>query len=61
MRAAFVEMWKDPDFIRDYSKVLKTDPILVSGEEAQEIVAALAKVKPEIKAFLLDYTTKLVK
>ena len=61
MRAAFVEMWKDPDFIRDYSKVLKTDPILVSGEEAQEIVAALAKVKPEIKAFLADYSSKLVR
>jgi hypothetical protein len=41
--------------------VVKTDPIMLSGEEAQEIVAALASVKPEIKAFLLDYTNRLVK
>jgi hypothetical protein len=33
----------------------------VRGEEAQEIVADLAKVKPEIKAFLLDYSNRLVK
>jgi hypothetical protein len=40
---------------------VKTTPILVTGEEAQGIVAALASVKPEIKAFLLDYSNKLVK
>jgi tripartite-type tricarboxylate transporter receptor subunit TctC len=61
MRTAFVDMWKDRDFIRDYAKVLKTDPILVSGEEAQASIVALAKVKPEIKAFLVDYSTKLVR
>src|SRR5262245_45608534 len=61
MRSAFVEMWKSSDFIRDYSKVLKTEPILVSGEDAQAIVAALASVKPEIKTFLVDYSTKLVR
>jgi hypothetical protein len=61
MRAAFVDMWKDQSFIRDYAHVVKTDPILVSGEDAQASVAALASVKPEIKAFLLDYSSKLVK
>jgi putative tricarboxylic transport membrane protein len=61
MRSAFVEMWKSPDFIRDYSRVLKTEPILVSGEDAQAIVAALATVKPEIKTFLVDYSNKLVR
>jgi tripartite-type tricarboxylate transporter receptor subunit TctC len=61
MRAAFVNLWKDQSFISDYAKVVKTDPILVSGEEAQAIVAALAGVKPEIKAFLVDYSTKLVR
>jgi hypothetical protein len=61
MRAAFVDLWKNPEFIRDYANVVKTDPILLSGAEAQEIVAALARVKPEIKAFLLDYTNRLVK
>ena len=54
-------MWKDPAFIRDYSNVMKSPPILVSGQDAQEIIAALGRVKPEIKAFLVDYTSKLVK
>ena len=61
MRSAFVELWKDRDFIRDYANIVKTTPILVKGEEAQEIVAAIASVKPEVKAFLLDYANKLVK
>jgi len=33
----------------------------VTGEEAQEMVAALGKVKPEIKTFLLDYSNRLVR
>jgi len=61
MRQAFVDLWKDQAFINDYSKVMKSPPILVSGAEAQEIVADIAKVKPEIRAFLVDYTAKLVK
>jgi tripartite-type tricarboxylate transporter receptor subunit TctC len=61
MRQAFVDMWKDKAFINDYSKVMKSPPILVSGADAEEIVADLGKVKPEIKAFLVDYTKKLVK
>jgi tripartite-type tricarboxylate transporter receptor subunit TctC len=61
MRSAFVEMWKSPDFIRDYSRVLKTEPIFVSGEDAQATVAALASVKPEIKTFLVNYSNKLVR
>ena len=61
MRAAFVELWKDPQFMRDYSNVVKTQPILLTGEAAQELVADLDKVKPEIKTFLLDYSNKLVK
>ena len=39
MRSAFVEMWKDPKFLADYSKVIKTEPILVSGSDGQEILA----------------------
>jgi hypothetical protein len=61
MRAAFVELGKDKDFIRDYAAAVKTDPLLIPGAEAQQIVATLGSVKPEVKAFLLDYTTKLVK
>jgi tripartite-type tricarboxylate transporter receptor subunit TctC len=61
MRAAFVEMWKDPQFLRDYANIVKTQPIMLSGEEAQDIVTALGDVKPEIKTFLVDYSNRLVK
>ncbi len=61
MRTAFVELGKDKDFIRDYATAVKTDPLVLPGAEAQQIVATLGSVKPEVKAFLLDYTTKLVK
>ena len=46
MRAAFVDLWKDRDFIRDYANIVKTDPDPVTGEEAQDIVGALARSSP---------------
>jgi tripartite-type tricarboxylate transporter receptor subunit TctC len=61
IRSAFVELWQDPQFIRDYSNIVKTDPVLVTGDEGQAIFAELAKIKPEIKAFITDYSSKLVK
>jgi hypothetical protein len=61
MRTAFVDLWKDADFMRDYSNIIKAKPILVSGQDAQEIIAALGKVTPETKAFLLDYSNRLIK
>jgi hypothetical protein len=61
MRSAFVALAQDKDFIRDYSNAVKTDPLVVPGVDAQEIVTALGTVKPEIKAFVIDYTSKLVK
>ncbi len=60
MRQAFVDMWKDQDFVRDYTNIVKTKPILRTGAEAQEIIAALGTVKPEIRTFMVDYTNKLV-
>ena len=35
MRQAFVDMWKDQAFINDYSNVMKSPPILVSGADAR--------------------------
>jgi tripartite-type tricarboxylate transporter receptor subunit TctC len=61
MRAAFTELSKDGEFVRDYTSIVKAKPILVSGHDAQEIVATLGKVTPEAKAFLLDYSNHLVK
>jgi len=60
MRAAFADMWKDPKFLGDYSKVIKTEPILVSGAEGQAILSGVAKIRPEVTKFLGDYVTKLI-
>ena len=59
MRAAFVSMWKDPKFLADYSKVIKTEPILVSGSEGQDILSGVASVRGEVTAFLDNYTSHL--
>jgi tripartite-type tricarboxylate transporter receptor subunit TctC len=61
MRAAFIELGKDPQFVRDYSNVVKTAPVLVSGQEGQQFLAAVGKIKPELKAFITDYSNRLVK
>jgi hypothetical protein len=61
MRTAFAEMWKDPQFIRDYAHVMKSQPLFVTGDDAQDILADLGKVKPEIKAFLVDYVGRMVR
>ncbi|HEY7242869.1 MAG TPA: hypothetical protein VH678_03185 [Xanthobacteraceae bacterium] len=60
MRAAFIELWKDEQFIRDYSNIIKTPPMLVTGEEGQAILAGLGTITPEIKAFIIDYSNRLV-
>ena len=59
MRTAFAEMWKNPQFLADYSKVIKTEPILVSGAEGQEVLNGLATVSNEIKEFLVKYTNNM--
>ena len=61
LRAAFADLWKDKAFIDDYTKVVKTAPVMVSGDRADQIVADLAKVPPEIKTFLTNYTKTTVK
>ncbi|MEI8152828.1 MAG: hypothetical protein WCG92_14670, partial [Hyphomicrobiales bacterium] len=59
MRAAFVEMWKSPQFLADYSKVIKTEPILVTGAEGQDVLTGLATVSDDIKEFLVKYTNNM--
>ena len=59
MRTAFAEMWKSPQFLADYSKVIKTEPILVTGAEGQEVLSGLATVSSEIKEFLVKYTNNM--
>ena len=59
MRTAFVELWKNPQFMADYSKIVKTEPILVTGNEAQGVLAELGKVPRAVRDFLIDYTTRI--
>jgi tripartite-type tricarboxylate transporter receptor subunit TctC len=61
MRAALVELWKNPKFISDYAKAVKSEPVLVRSEDGVEIMAALGKVRPEVKTFLKDYGDNLLK
>jgi hypothetical protein len=60
LRTAFSEMWKSPEFLSDYSKVIKTEPILVTGQEGQGILLALGTVSQSIKDFLVQYTARMV-
>jgi hypothetical protein len=59
MRVAFKEMWADPAFLADYTRVMKTQPVLVSGDEGQKILAGIAGIGPQIKDFLVGYTDRL--
>lgn len=59
MRSAFAEMWKDPKFLADYSNIIKTEPILVTGAEGQEILSGVASVRPEVRKYLADYVAKM--
>jgi len=59
MRAAFVDLWKDQTFLADYSKVIKTDPILVTGEEGQSVLSEVAHVRPEVGRYLANYVSRL--
>jgi tripartite-type tricarboxylate transporter receptor subunit TctC len=59
LRSAFAEMWKSPQFLADYSRIIKTEPILVSGAEGQKILADLGKVPKEFKDYLVGLTGRM--
>lgn len=61
MRSAFTALWTDRQFLADYSKVIKTEPILVSGDEGQKVLAQIGSVRREVKDFLVDYIARLTK
>jgi hypothetical protein len=52
-------MWKSPAFLADYAKVIKTEPVLVTGEEGQAVLTALGKVPQSVKDFLINYTGRI--
>jgi hypothetical protein len=55
LRKAFAEMWKDPAFLADYVRIIKTEPIFVSGEDGQQVLADLGQVPQEIKDYLVSF------
>jgi len=59
MRSAFAAMWNNPQFLADYSRIIKTEPILVSGNDGQEVLTELGTVRREIKDFLTDYIGRM--
>jgi hypothetical protein len=59
LRTAFAELWNDPAFLADYSRVIKTKPIFVSGIEGQAVLASLGGVRPEIKEYLVGFIDRL--
>ena len=59
IRTAFAEMWKNPQFLADYSRVIKTEPIFVSGSEGQAVLAGLGSIRQEVKDFLVSYIDQL--
>jgi hypothetical protein len=61
MRAAIESLWKDQAFIKNYAKAVRSDPVLVSGQDGEAIMAGMAKVGPDIRNFLKDYGNNLTK
>jgi hypothetical protein len=59
MRSAFTELWKNRQFLADYARIIKTEPIQVSGSEGQEVLAELGKVRQDVKDFLHGYTGRM--
>lgn len=61
MRAAIESLWKDQNFIKDYAKAVRSDPVLVSGADGEAIMKGLAGVNQETRKFLNDYGNNLTK
>jgi tripartite-type tricarboxylate transporter receptor subunit TctC len=59
LRKAFNETWTDRAFLADYTRVMQTQPVLVTGDEGQKILADIGAVPKPIKDFLLDYSNRL--
>jgi hypothetical protein len=59
IRSAFTAMWKDPKFLADYSRVVNSEPILVTAQEGEAILAGLASVPSDVKEFLAKYIANM--
>ena len=52
-------MWKNPQFLADYFKAIKTEPILVTGAAGQAVLADLGTVPNELKDYLINATNQM--
>ena len=59
MRRGFGKLWEDQKFLADYSKVIKTEPILVTGNEGQAVLTGLGTIRDEMKEFIGNYISSL--
>jgi hypothetical protein len=61
LRAAFRAVWKNEAFMAEYEKTVKYRAGLIVGADGEKLIASLGQVKPELVAFLKEYTTALAK
>jgi tripartite-type tricarboxylate transporter receptor subunit TctC len=59
MRAASIAMWKNQEFLADYAKVIKTEPVLVTAEEGQAVLAGLGNIPGDVKDYLRKYVSDM--
>ena len=61
LRAAYRALWKNEAFMAEYEKTVKYRAGLIVGADGEKLIASLGQVKPELVAFLKDYTTAIAK
>lgn len=61
MRTAIESLWKDQNFLKDYAKAVRSDPVLVSGADGEAIMKGLSNVNQDTRNFLKDYGNNLTK
>ncbi|HEY5608824.1 MAG TPA: hypothetical protein VIM38_10850 [Alphaproteobacteria bacterium] len=61
LRAAYRALWKNEAFMTEYEKTVKYRAGLIVGADGEKLIASLGQVKPELVAFLKDYTAAIAK
>ncbi len=58
LRAAFVSLWTDKEFLEAYTKRVRSKPVMVTGDDGEAMLKGLANVGPEIKKTIQAYSDK---
>ena len=56
LRQGFSQMIKDPEFIKEFKKVTRSDPNFQVGGEAEKLIRKLVQAPPEVRATIRKYT-----